>query len=101
MIEGSRKDIGAIIRDGTEIESDPVLEQGQGHLAAEASIHRSSGAPWGAERPSAESREVAPDVVLDFDAAGVLVGIDIDHASQHFELSRLETHSLPAKTIPQ
>jgi len=48
-----------------------------------------------AERPSAESREVAPGVVLDFDAAGALVGIDIDHASQHLELSRIETHALP------
>jgi uncharacterized protein YuzE len=34
-----------------------------------------------ADRPSAESREVAPGVVLDFDASGVLVGIDIDQAS--------------------
>jgi len=28
------------------------------------------------DRPSAESRQVAPGVVLDFDAAGVLVGIE-------------------------
>ena len=48
-----------------------------------------------ANRPSAESRQVAPGVVLDFDAAGVLVGIDIDHASQKLDLSRVETVALP------
>jgi uncharacterized protein YuzE len=48
-----------------------------------------------ADRPSAESREVAPGVVLDFDAGGVLVGIDIDHASQTLDLSRVETVALP------
>ncbi len=48
-----------------------------------------------ANRPSAESRQVAPGVVLDFDAGGVLVGIDIDHASQKLDLSRVETIALP------
>ena len=48
-----------------------------------------------AHRPSAESRNVAPGVVLDFDANGVLVGIDIDHASQKLDLSRVETIALP------
>jgi uncharacterized protein YuzE len=48
-----------------------------------------------ADRPSAESRQVAPGVVLDFDAAGVLVGIDIDHASRKLDLSRVETIALP------
>lgn len=48
-----------------------------------------------ANRPSAESRNVAPGVVLDFDANGVLVGIDIDHASQKLDLSRVETIALP------
>jgi uncharacterized protein YuzE len=48
-----------------------------------------------AERPSADSREVAPGVVLDFDADGQLVGIDIDHASQSVNLSRIEAVSLP------
>ena len=33
------------------------------------------------EKPSADSREAVPGVVLDFDEAGHLVGIDIDHAS--------------------
>jgi len=48
-----------------------------------------------ADRPSAESRQVAPGVVLDFDAEGVLVGIDIDHASRKLDLSRVETIALP------
>ncbi len=48
-----------------------------------------------AERPSADSREVAPGVVLDFDAQGRLVGLDIDHASKIVNLWRLEADSLP------
>mgnify|MGYP001558492145 FL=1 len=47
------------------------------------------------EHVSADSREVAPGVVLDFDADGHLVGIDIDRASQVVDLSRVETHALP------
>ncbi len=47
------------------------------------------------DRPSAESQEVAPGVVLDFDDAGTLVGIDIDHASKLLDLTKLETDSVP------
>jgi len=47
------------------------------------------------EKTSADSREVAPGVVLDFDAQGHLVGIDIDQASQVVNLSRLEAADLP------
>jgi uncharacterized protein YuzE len=50
-----------------------------------------------AERPSADSREVTPGVVLDFDAAGALVGIDIDRASQHLDLASLRTGSVPVE----
>ncbi len=46
---------------------------------------------------SAESREVAPGVVVDFDADGHLVGIDIDRGSQVVDLSRVETHALPVQ----
>jgi len=52
-----------------------------------------------ADRTGAESREVAPGVVLDFDAAGRLVGVDIDHASQVVDLSRLEAVCLPVQAI--
>ena len=51
------------------------------------------------ERPSADTREVAPGVLLDFDAEGHLVGIDIDHASKLVELSRLEAESLPLSSL--
>ncbi|MCK4600515.1 DUF2283 domain-containing protein [Candidatus Bipolaricaulota bacterium] len=47
------------------------------------------------EKVSADSREVAPGVVLDFDSAGHLVGIDIDRASKIVDLSRLEADALP------
>jgi uncharacterized protein YuzE len=47
------------------------------------------------ERTSADSREVAPGVVLDFDDEGNLGGIDIDHASRIVNLSRIEAESLP------
>lgn len=52
-----------------------------------------------AERPGADSREVAPGVVLDFDAEGHLVGIDIDHASTIVSLGRLEAEALPVTSI--
>jgi len=47
------------------------------------------------ERTSADSQEVAPGVVVDFDAQGNIVGIDIERASKIIDLSRLETNSLP------
>jgi uncharacterized protein YuzE len=47
------------------------------------------------DRPGAEAREVAPGVVLDFDAEGYMVGIDIDRASRIADLSRLEARALP------
>lgn len=41
------------------------------------------------ERPSTDSREVSEGVVLDYDGAGTLVGIDVDNASHKVELDRL------------
>jgi uncharacterized protein YuzE len=52
-----------------------------------------------ANRPGAESREVAPGVVLDFDAAGRLVGVDIDQASQVVDLTRLEAVQWPVQAL--
>jgi uncharacterized protein YuzE len=49
-------------------------------------------------RPSADSREIADGLVIDFDAQGNIVGIDIDHASQKLDLKTLETVSLPTLT---
>ena len=51
------------------------------------------------EKPSADSTEVAPGIVLDFDENGQLVGIDIDHASKVANLSTLEAKSLPVQTL--
>jgi uncharacterized protein YuzE len=48
------------------------------------------------EQPSAESREVSEGVVLDYDARGRLVGIDIDNASKKVELGKLILNKLPA-----
>ena len=46
-------------------------------------------------RDSAESVEVADGVVVDFDADGNIVGIDIDHASTKLDLSTLDAGALP------
>ena len=48
-------------------------------------------------KPSADSREVSDGVVLDFDADGDLVGIDIDHASTKLEIKELVLSKLPAE----
>jgi uncharacterized protein YuzE len=48
-------------------------------------------------RPSAESREVSDGVVLDYDAAGNLAGIDIDQASTKLEIRELILSKLPAE----
>jgi uncharacterized protein YuzE len=49
------------------------------------------------ERPSAESREVSDGVVLDYDAQGNLVGIDIDNASKKVQLDQLILNKLPSQ----
>lgn len=51
------------------------------------------------DEPSTESSEAAPDIVLDFDAEGKLVGIDMDHASKHVDITSLEALGLPFKSI--
>ena len=48
------------------------------------------------EVTSVESREVSEGVVLDYDAAGKLVGIDIDNASTRVQLDRLRLSGLPS-----
>ena len=42
-----------------------------------------------ADRASADSREIAEGVVLDYDAHGALVGIDIDNASRRVDLKKV------------
>jgi uncharacterized protein YuzE len=51
------------------------------------------------DKAGADSREVAPGVVADFDADGQIVGFDIDHASQVVDLSRLEAEALPITSL--
>jgi uncharacterized protein YuzE len=48
-----------------------------------------------ASRPSVESQEVSEGVVLDYDADGNLVGIDIDHASRKLNLREVITSQIP------
>ena len=47
------------------------------------------------EQTSVESREISEGIVLDYDANGNLVGIDIDNASQKVELQKLTVSKLP------
>lgn len=49
------------------------------------------------EQPSAESHEISAGVVLDYDAKGNLVGIDIDNASIKVQLEDLVLNKLPSK----
>ena len=51
-----------------------------------------------AELTSTESKEVSEGVVLDYDADGNLVGIDIDNASKKLELKKLVLNKLPTET---
>ena len=48
------------------------------------------------ERVSVESREISEGVVLDYDATGTLVGIDIDNASKKVQMGTLLVNKLPA-----
>ncbi|MEP0815376.1 MAG: DUF2283 domain-containing protein [bacterium] len=47
------------------------------------------------EKAGADSLEIAPGVVVDFDSDGKIVGIDIDNASKVAELTKLETTAIP------
>ena len=50
------------------------------------------------EQPSVDSREISEGVVLDYDANGNLVGIDIDNASKKVQLKELTLSKLPTET---
>lgn len=49
------------------------------------------------DAPSVDSEEVPPGVVLDFSAQGELVGIDVQSASQHTDLTQLDIADLPTR----
>lgn len=46
-------------------------------------------------RPGADTHEIAEGLVIDLDAEGNPVGIDIDQASRKLDLTTLETVALP------
>ncbi len=48
-------------------------------------------------KPSAESREISEGIVLDYDAEGNLVGIDIDNASRKIDLKEVILSKIPAE----
>jgi uncharacterized protein YuzE len=50
------------------------------------------------DEPGTETREVAPGLNVDLNAAGNVVGFDIDHASRKLDLSTLETVALPVRS---
>lgn len=50
-------------------------------------------------KASADSNEVAPGIVVDFDTEGNIVGIDIDGASKKVDLSKLEAVDLPFTSV--
>jgi uncharacterized protein YuzE len=48
-----------------------------------------------AEGTSVDSREISEDLVVDYGEDGRIVGLDIQHASQCLDLSKIETEHLP------
>ena len=49
------------------------------------------------EQPSVESQEISEGILLDYDAEGKLVGIDIDNASSKVEMRQLILSKLPSR----
>lgn len=49
--------------------------------------------------PSVDSREIADGIVIDLDAEGNVVGIDIDGASGKMDLRTLEIEALPSGVV--
>ncbi len=48
-----------------------------------------------ADRASVDSDEVREGIVLDYDANGALVGIDLQHASKKVDIHNLSLSKLP------
>lgn len=49
------------------------------------------------EQLSIESQEISEGILLDYDAEGRLVGIDIDNASNKVEMDQLVLNKIPGK----
>lgn len=52
-----------------------------------------------ADGTSVDSEEVAPGIVIDFDAQNRIIGIEIEDATDHLDLSKLELKSLPLENV--
>jgi uncharacterized protein YuzE len=52
-----------------------------------------------ADHVSTEAQEIAPGVVVDFDAELRIVGIEIEDASKTIDLSRLELSAMPLANL--
>ena len=48
-------------------------------------------------KPSSESKEISEGIVLDYDAEGNIVGIDIDNASSKIDLKEVILSKIPAE----
>ncbi len=48
-------------------------------------------------KDSADSKEISPGIVLDYDDEGELIGIDIDNASKKLDLKLLTINSVPSE----
>jgi len=48
--------------------------------------------------PGTQTREIVEGLLVDLDAKGDVVGIDIDHASGKLDLTKIETIALPPAT---
>lgn len=51
------------------------------------------------DQPGTETREIADGLNVDLNEQGQVVGIDIDQASRHLDLTTLEAVELPLKAI--
>ncbi len=48
-------------------------------------------------KPSKESKEISEGIILDYDAKGNLVGIDIDNASRKIDLKEIILSKIPVE----
>ena len=48
-------------------------------------------------KASADSQEIAEGIVLDYDAGGNIVGIDIDNASRKIDMKEITLSKLPTE----
>ena len=49
------------------------------------------------EQPSVENQEISEGILLDYDAEGRLVGIDLDNTSHKVEMEKLILSKLPGR----